>query len=69
MSVETPKPNNAHLPINAEERAELISILEQVLGDTRVEARRTHTPDFREHVLHQEEVVRNLLEKLQRLQP
>ena len=68
MSTETPKPIEAHLTINAEERAELISILEQAWA-TRESRRWTHTPDFREHVLHEEEVVRRLLDKVQRLQP
>ena len=35
MSTETPKPIEAHLTINAEERAALISILERALSETR----------------------------------
>jgi hypothetical protein len=69
MSVETTKPIEGQLAIDAEERAELVTLLERALGETRVEAHRIHTPDFRKQVLHQEAEVRRLLEKLHRLGP
>ena len=46
-----------------------MTLLERALGETRVEVHRTHTPGFRDQVLHQEAVIRRLLEKLQRLRP
>ncbi len=57
------------LTIDDEERAELMTLLERALAETRVEAHRTHTPGFRDQVLHQEAVVRRLLDKLRRLRP
>jgi len=47
----------------AEEREYLVRLLEARLGETRVEVHRTHTPDYREQVKHEEELVRNLLAK------
>ena len=70
MSAETTKPIEDLLTIDDEERTELVTLLERVLAETRVEAHRTHnTPGFRERVLRQEAVVRRLLEKLQRPRP
>jgi hypothetical protein len=69
MTAETGDPIVSHLAIDAEERAELVTLLERELVETRVEAHRTHTPDFRERVLHQEAVLRRLLEKLNGLRP
>ncbi len=67
MSAETRDPIIGQLAIDAEERAELLTLLERELGETRVEAHHTHTPKFREGVLHEEAVLRRLLEKLHRL--
>ncbi len=69
MSAETTKSIEDQLIIDAEKRAELVTLLERALGETRVEVHRTHTPGFRDQVLHQEAVIRRLLEKLQRLHP
>ena len=69
MSAGTTKPIEDQLTIDAEERAELVTLRERALGETRVEAQRTHTPGFREQVLRQEAVVRRLLDKLQRPRP
>lgn len=55
------------LTLNQEERAKLLSILERELQDTRVEARRTRTPDFQEHVHHEEAVLRGLIDKLRQV--
>ena len=52
------------IQITEEERLYLIGLLETNLGDTRVEARHTDTPDYLDLVHHQEEVVRELLGKL-----
>jgi hypothetical protein len=64
MSAETSAPIVSQLAIDAEERAALLTLLERELSETRVEAHRTHTPDFREGVMHQEAVLRRLLGKL-----
>jgi hypothetical protein len=67
MASETGTTIEYHLSLDDEERAELETLLEQALGETRVEAHRTHTPAFREQVQRQEDVIRRLLEKLSRL--
>ncbi len=53
--------------ISEEERDELIRLLEQVLGETRVEVHRTHTPEYRERVLEEEALLRGMLEKFQQM--
>lgn len=52
------------LTLTAEERQYLVELLERVLRDTRVEEHRTRTPIYREAVLHQEDVIDALLNKL-----
>jgi hypothetical protein len=53
-----------YLILTAEERVYLVDLLNSVLSETRVEVHRTHTPAYREQVLHAEDVVRGLLTKL-----
>jgi hypothetical protein len=55
------------LSLSAEERDSLLDLLRQALGETRVEVHRTHTPAFRELVLAQEVLIRNLIGKLEQL--
>jgi len=52
--------------LDEEERAELLHLIEQTLVDTRVEVHRTHTPDYRAQVIHREELLRRLVQKLRR---
>jgi hypothetical protein len=52
------------LQLSADERALLSRLVEQALGETRVEAHHTHTPDFRQQVLQQENLLRDLLARL-----
>jgi hypothetical protein len=54
-----------NLMINEQERSELLRILRDYLGQTRVEVHHTHTPGYRENVKHEEEVIRGLLQRLQ----
>ena len=54
-----------NLLINEQERAELLRVLKNSLGETRVEVHHTHTPAYRESVKEEEEVIRGLLEKIQ----
>ena len=69
MSAESTNLKQHQLTIDEEERAQLVRLLDQTLGETRVEAHHTHTPAFRDQVLHQEAVIRRLLEKVNRLVP
>jgi hypothetical protein len=55
------------LALTMEERDSLLHLLRQALGEARVEVHRTHTPAFREVVLGQEVLLRNLIEKLERI--
>jgi hypothetical protein len=52
------------LTLTAEERTFLIGLLELSLRDARIEEHRTRTPSYREHILHQEELIAGLLSKL-----
>ena len=54
-----------NLVLNEQERAELLRILKNYLGETRVEVHHTHTPAYRENVQREENVIRGLLERLQ----
>jgi hypothetical protein len=54
------------LTLNEEERTQLVSLLEQTLRDTHVEARRTEAPAYQEQVHHQERLLRGVIEKLRR---
>ena len=52
------------LTLSAEERDYLVNLLENTLKETRVEEHRTRKPSYRQHVLHQEELITSLLRKL-----
>jgi hypothetical protein len=52
------------LTLSPEERDYLVSLLQEVLKETRIEEHRTRTPSYREHVLHQEDLIVALLGKL-----
>ena len=52
------------LNLSSEEREYLLTLLEDSLKQTRVEEHRTRTPSYREHVVHQEELIESLLAKL-----
>ena len=55
-----------HLVLNEQEKSYLEGVLKSALGESRVEAHRTHTPDYRQQVLSEEELVRQLLGKVQK---
>ena len=55
-----------HLTLTDEERQYLKDLLEVTLKEMRVEEHRTRTPTYRQHVLHQEELIQALLNKLRR---
>jgi hypothetical protein len=52
--------------LTREEKDYLVRILQNALGETRVEVHRTHSPQFRERVLDEEKLVRGLLSKLEK---
>jgi hypothetical protein len=54
-----------NLVLSETERSELARLLRRELGETRVEAHHTHTPDYREKVLKNEELLRGLLNKVE----
>jgi hypothetical protein len=54
------------LTLTPEERDFLVSLLNTVLKETRVEEHRTRTLSFREFVVHREELINALLGKLGR---
>jgi hypothetical protein len=57
------------LVLTEQERAELLSLLEQAVTETHAEARRTEAPAYQEQVHRQEGAFRNLAHKLRQLQP
>jgi hypothetical protein len=52
------------LTLTTEEREFLVSLLEVTLKNTLIEEHRTRAPTYREHVLHNEELIASLLKKL-----
>src|SRR5205823_4652325 len=54
------------LTLNEDERAQLLRLLEQEDRDTLVEAHRTDSPNYREHIERKESVLRGLIDKLRR---
>jgi hypothetical protein len=53
------------LSLTANEHATLVRVVEVALGESRVEARRTHlSPEFRQQVLAEESLLAGLLKKL-----
>ncbi len=56
--------NESMLRLTDEERRFLMGLLELVLKDTRVEEHRTRKPSYREHIVHREDLIAHLLDKL-----
>lgn len=54
----------ASVTFTNEERVFLREILENALKEARIEEHRTRAPRFREHVLHREELINNVLAKI-----
>jgi hypothetical protein len=54
----------SQLTLTDEERTFLVGLLETALKDTRIEEHRTRTPNYREHIIHQEDLITALLSKL-----
>jgi hypothetical protein len=56
--------NELQLSLTAQERDYLAGLLEEMVKETRVEEHRTRTPSYREHIVHQKELIVGLLRKL-----
>jgi len=56
------------LEISGTERSALMELVEQALGDKRVEVRRTSTPSYHDQLLAEERKLIGLLEKLKQLE-
>jgi len=56
------------LEISGAERSVLVELVEQALADKRVEVRRTSTPSYHDQLLVEESELKELLEKLKRLE-
>ena len=54
------------LEISPTEQALLVSLIEKAVAETRVEVRRTSTPDFHDGLVHDEEQLRGLLQRLRK---
>jgi hypothetical protein len=52
------------LTLTAEEREQLLMLLEQALKEARIEEHRTDAPGFRHKVQHQEDILQRLVGKL-----
>jgi hypothetical protein len=63
MSTNAPQKGMLSLTLDEQERSELLQLLEVALGDLRVEAHRTHTPDYRDQVLRRKVLLQKLIEK------
>jgi len=56
-----------NLVLSEHEKEYLEGLLKSALGETRVEAHHTHySPEYRQQVLNEEELVRQLLAKVQK---
>jgi hypothetical protein len=53
-----------HIELSSEERELLVRLVERALSDTRVEIRRTATPDFHDRLLAEEQRLAGLLARL-----
>jgi hypothetical protein len=69
MSTSAPQIGMLTLTINEEEKGELLQLLEQSLGDLRVEVHRTHTPDYRAQLLRREDLLRRLIARFRQGNP
>ncbi|MFO0968676.1 MAG: hypothetical protein U0793_24225 [Gemmataceae bacterium] len=56
--------NEQPVNLNSDERRYLRELLEATLKETRVEEHRTKTPSYREHIVHDRQVIQGLLAKL-----
>lgn len=55
---------NLQMTFSAEEQQFLVNLLERTLNDLRIEEHRTRAPTYRQHVLHDEELLSSILSRL-----
>lgn len=55
------------LDLSSEDRDLLIGIVEQTIGQLRVEVRRTRKPSFHDRLVNEEERLKSILERLKAL--
>jgi hypothetical protein len=56
--------NDTALNLTTEERQYLVELLHTALKDTQIEEHRTRNLSYREHVVHREDIIASLLQKL-----
>jgi hypothetical protein len=56
--------SDLQLTLTASERKFLVDLLDRVLKERQIEEHRTRTPSYREHILEQETLIVQLLNKL-----
>lgn len=56
--------SDVSLTLTPEERDYLVRLLQHTLKERQIEEHRTKTPLFREHVIHEEELLSSILAKL-----
>jgi hypothetical protein len=66
MAAGGPTPSDFTLTLTEDERRELLNFLEVAFRDKLVEERRTDNPDYRKHLVHEEDVMRSVIDKLRR---
>lgn len=64
MSADTSQTRTTVVTFDERERTELLTLVENALGETRAEVHHTHTPNYREQVQQREQVYRSIIEKL-----
>jgi hypothetical protein len=64
MAIHTPPETGRHLLLSAAETEMVLHLLEATLRETRVEVHHTHTPDYHNHLVEREELIRGLIERL-----
>lgn len=52
--------------LTRDEKDYLVRLLQNAIGEVRVEVHRTHTPQYRDRVLDEEKLVRGLLAKVEK---
>jgi hypothetical protein len=57
--------SDLQLTLTSEERDELVDLLKATLKEARIEEHRTRVLSYREHVLHREDLLERLLDRLQ----
>jgi hypothetical protein len=58
---------DSQLLVTAEEREFLVELLKDVVKEARVEEHRTRSPSYREHISRREDVLSNVLQKLEQV--